>query len=81
MLISSSGLFIVIAALAFDALIGDPEWLWRRVGHPVTLIGAVIDALDRKFNHENQSPEQRKSEGINSTAILVVIAAAAGVVI
>jgi adenosylcobinamide-phosphate synthase len=81
MLISSSGLFIVIAALAFDALIGDPEWLWRRVGHPVTLVGALIDLLDRKFNHEDQSPEQRKSEGINSTAILIVIAAAAGALI
>jgi adenosylcobinamide-phosphate synthase len=80
-LISSSGLFIVIAALAFDALIGDPDWLWRRLGHPVSLIGALIDLLDRKFNHENQSPEQRKSEGINSTAILVVIALAVGALI
>jgi adenosylcobinamide-phosphate synthase len=80
-LISSSGLFIVIAALAFDALIGDPDWLWRRVGHPVSLIGALIDLLDRKFNHEDQSPEQRKSEGINSTAILVVIAIAVGALI
>jgi len=81
MLISSSGLFIVIAALMFDALIGDPEWLWRRVGHPVTLIGALIDTLDRKFNRGDQTPEQRRSEGINSTAILVVIAATVGVLI
>ena len=81
MLISGSGLFIVIAALAFDALIGDPDWLWRRIGHPVSLIGALIDLLDRKFNHDNHSPEQRKSEGINSTAILVVIAIAVGALI
>ena len=81
MLISGSGLFIVIAALAFDALIGDPDWLWRRIGHPVSLIGALIDLLDRKFNHDNHSPEQRKSEGINSTAILVVIAVAVGALI
>ena len=26
-------------ALAFDALIGDPDWLWRRLAHPVALIG------------------------------------------
>jgi adenosylcobinamide-phosphate synthase len=80
-LISASGLFIVITAVAFDALIGDPDWLWRRVRHPVSLIGALIDMLDRKFNHEDQSPEQRKSEGINSTAILVVIAATVGALI
>jgi adenosylcobinamide-phosphate synthase len=80
-LISSSGLFIVIAALAFDALIGDPDWLWRRIGHPVSLIGALIDLLDRKFNRDDEPPEQRKSEGINSTAILVLIAIAVGALI
>jgi adenosylcobinamide-phosphate synthase len=80
-LISGSGLFIVIAALAFDALIGDPDWLWRRVGHPVALIGAAIDTLDRRFNRDDQSPEQRRSAGIASTTILVVIAGAAGALI
>jgi adenosylcobinamide-phosphate synthase len=80
-LISSSGLFIVITALAFDALIGDPDWLWRRVGHPVSLIGALIDLLDRKFNRDDESSEQRKSEGINCTAILVLIAVIAGALI
>jgi len=80
-LISSSGLFIVIAALAFDALIGDPDWLWRRLGHPVALIGAGIEYLDRRFNKEDQSPEQRRSAGIASTVVLVVIAAAVGALI
>ena len=78
MLISGSGLFIVIAALAFDALIGDPDWLWRRFAHPVALIGALIDTLDVRFNRDNQSPQQRRSAGIASTAALVVIAGAAG---
>jgi adenosylcobinamide-phosphate synthase len=77
-LISSSGLFIVIAALAFDALIGDPDWLWRRLGHPVALIGAGIEYLDRRFNREDQSPQQRRSAGIASTAIMVVIAGSVG---
>ena len=81
MLISSSGLFIVIAALAFDALIGDPDWLWRRLGHPVALIGALIGTLDRRFNREDQSPQQRRSAGIASTVVLVVIAAAVGALI
>jgi adenosylcobinamide-phosphate synthase len=80
-LISSSGLFIVIAALAFDALIGDPDWLWRRLGHPVALIGALIGTLDRRFNREDQSPQQRRSAGIASTVVLVVIAAAVGALI
>ena len=78
MLISSSGLFIVIAALAFDALIGDPDWLWRRLRHPVALIGAGIEYLDRRFNKEDQSPQQRRSAGIASTVIMVVIAGSVG---
>jgi adenosylcobinamide-phosphate synthase len=80
-LISGSGLFIVIAALAFDALIGDPDWLWRRLGHPVALIGTLIDTLDRRFNREDQSPQQRRSAGIAGTAILVVVAGAVGALV
>jgi adenosylcobinamide-phosphate synthase len=77
-LISGSGFFIVIAALAFDALIGDPDWLWRRFSHPVALIGALIGMLDRRFNRDDQSPEQRRSAGIASMVALAVIAGAAG---
>jgi len=80
-LISGSGLFIVITALAFDALIGDPDWLWRRLGHPVALIGTLIDTLDVRFNKDDQSPQQRRSAGIASTAVLVVIAGAVGVLL
>ena len=81
MLISGSGLFIVIAALAFDALIGDPDWLWRRLAHPVTLIGALIGYLDRSFNREDRSPQQRKSAGIACTAVIVIIAGSVGALI
>jgi adenosylcobinamide-phosphate synthase len=80
-LISGSGFFIVVAALAFDALIGDPDWLWRRPGHPVAWIGALIGVLDRRFNREDQSQEQRKSAGIASTAAMVALSAAVGFLI
>jgi adenosylcobinamide-phosphate synthase len=80
-LISGGALFIVIAALAFDALIGDPDWLWRRLAHPVALIGALIDYLDRRFNREDRSPQQRKFAGIASTAVMVAIAGSVGALI
>jgi adenosylcobinamide-phosphate synthase len=41
---------VVALALLIDALVGDPAWLWRRTGHPVTWFGTVIDGLDRRFN-------------------------------
>ena len=31
----STTLFVVMMALAIDALGGDPDWLWRRAPHPV----------------------------------------------
>jgi len=70
-LISGNGLFIVVAALAFDALIGDPDWLWRRLGHPVAWIGGLIGVLDRRFNREDRSQQERKMAGIAGTAAMV----------
>lgn len=78
MLISGGAFFIVIAALAFDALIGDPDWLWRRLGHPVAWIGTLIGHLDRTLNRECWSQQQRKSAGIVSIAIIVAIAGLLG---
>jgi adenosylcobinamide-phosphate synthase len=80
-LISGSGFFIVIAALAFDALIGDPGWLWRRLGHPVAWIGAFIGVLDRWLNREDRTQQQRKLAGVAGTAAMVAISAAAGALI
>ncbi len=60
MLISGDTLFVVVAALAFDALIGDPDWLWRRLSHPVVLIGSSIGFLDRALNRETWSPRATK---------------------
>jgi adenosylcobinamide-phosphate synthase len=80
-LISGSGLFIVVAALGFDALIGDPDWLWRRLGHPVALIGALIGVLDRRLNREDRSQQQRKLAGIASTAAMVAVSVSVGVLV
>ncbi len=33
-------------ALIIDWWIGDPDWLWRRIKHPVARFGAVIDLFD-----------------------------------
>jgi adenosylcobinamide-phosphate synthase len=80
-LISHGAFFIVIGALAFDGLIGDPDWLWGRLPHPVTLIGALIGYLDRALNREGWSQQQRRSAGIASTAIIVAVAILVGLLI
>ena len=78
MLIWSDTLFVVIAALAFDALIGDPDWLWRRLSHPVAVIGSFIGLLDRSLNREAWSPAQRKFAGIIVVILLLAISALSG---
>jgi adenosylcobinamide-phosphate synthase len=80
-LISASGLYIVVAALAFDALIGDPDWLWRRLAHPVALFGAAIGWLDRTLNREGWSPQQRKGAGIASVILIVLMAGSIGLLL
>lgn len=69
-------LFLLLLALAFDAAIGDPDMLWRRVPHPVVLIGRVITLLERKWNRPDFPPVWKKEFG--AFALLVVVAAAAG---
>lgn len=72
---------VVVAALAFDALIGDPDWLWRRLPHPVVLIGSLIGFLDRTLNRENWSPPKRKSAGGGGVVLLVAISGLIGLCI
>src|SRR3954468_7902602 len=77
-LIWGDKLFVVAVALALDALIGDPDWIWRRLWHPVVVIGDFIGWLDRTLNHQQQAPEQRKRAGIAAVAVLVAGAVLVG---
>jgi adenosylcobinamide-phosphate synthase len=48
-----SNIEILLIALVLDALIGDPDWLWRKVPHPVAIMGKAIAVLDRRLNKGN----------------------------
>jgi adenosylcobinamide-phosphate synthase len=71
-------LFIALAALVFDALLGDPEWIWRRLAHPVVLIGGLIGFFDRNLNRDNWPKRGRKIAGVVSVILLVAISGLAG---
>ncbi len=40
----------MLLAMAIDALVGWPDALYRRIGHPVTWLGALIGGLERALN-------------------------------
>jgi adenosylcobinamide-phosphate synthase len=71
MLVHGDALFLVVVALLLDAIIGDPDWLWRRAPHPVVWIGNGIGWLERKLNREDWSKQARKFAGILTVVILV----------
>ncbi|MEO0428811.1 MAG: cobalamin biosynthesis protein, partial [Pseudomonadota bacterium] len=37
-------------ALVLDAVIGEPAPLWKRVPHPIVLMGRLVDVLDDGLN-------------------------------
>ena len=63
--------FILLAALALDALIGDPRWL----PHPVRLMGWLTGLLDRALNRERLGDAVRVLLG--GVAVLLVTGASA----
>ncbi|MEM0936921.1 MAG: adenosylcobinamide-phosphate synthase CbiB [Pseudomonadota bacterium] len=62
---------MMLVALVLDALIGWPDWLFRRIGHPVTWIGALIGALDGALNRPRWSTRARVRLGALTTLVCV----------
>ena len=66
--------FILLAALALDALIGDPRWL----PHPVRLMGWLTGLLDRALNRERLGVGVRVLLGGVAVVLVAGASAAAG---
>lgn len=62
----------MLIALGVDALIGWPDAVYRRIGHPVTWIGALISALETRWNSAGRG---RKARGVLACATVVCAAA------
>ena len=71
----------VVAALAVDAVVGDPPAVWRRLPHPVALFGRLIAALDRRLNDPAHSDRARRLRGVVALVALVAVAIAVGLVL
>ncbi|MDE2238628.1 MAG: cobalamin biosynthesis protein CobD [Rhodospirillales bacterium] len=62
----------MLLALGLDAAIGWPDALYRRIGHPVTWCGALVSALETRWNHGSDS--RRRLAGL-ATALLAILLA------
>jgi adenosylcobinamide-phosphate synthase len=72
---------LTFLAVLIEALVGYPDRLVGAIGHPVTWIGALIARLDAGLNCTGWSPPTRRIAGVVSLAIIVAVAAAAGLVV
>lgn len=67
---------MLAVALALDAALGEPDWLWRRVRHPIVAIGGAISWLDRSWNHG--SDRRRRILGVLAVTLWVGAAVVLG---
>ncbi len=60
---------LAFLSLLIERLVGYPDWLFQRIGHPVTWIGSLIALLDKKWNRQDDSFLRRKAMGLAALAI------------
>ena len=65
---------VMLLALGLEGLLGWPDALFNRIGHPVTWMGSLIAACDQRFNRDRATEMQRRLAGVG-----VVLALCAGV--
>ena len=65
---------ILPIALTLDALLGEPDWLWRRLPHPAVLLGRLVGFLDQRLNKGGH----RRAKGVLALVVLITIALTIG---
>jgi adenosylcobinamide-phosphate synthase len=58
---------IMVAAMVLDALLGEPDVLWKRAQHPAVLLGRLVGVLDKTLN----TGSARRARGVLAVALLV----------
>lgn len=72
MLVFPEALYLLFFALLLDGVLGDPDFLWRRLPHPVVLIGKSIGFLDHHLNRSSKAAVTRKLGGVLTLMLLIV---------
>ncbi|MEL6529506.1 MAG: adenosylcobinamide-phosphate synthase CbiB [Pseudomonadota bacterium] len=70
--------WLMLSALAIEAAMGWPDWLDRRIGHPVRWFGWVVSGLERAVNRDALSRLTLIMLGGIVTALLVTLAGSLG---
>lgn len=65
---------VALTALALDAALGWPAWLYARVGHPVGAFAWLIGLGETRLNRPERSAIFRKAGGVATLALIVALA-------
>ncbi|MCA1359772.1 cobalamin biosynthesis protein CobD [Bradyrhizobium sp. IC3069] len=68
----------MLVAMAVDALLGWPAWLFARIGHPVTWLGGLIAGIDTALNRASDPPALRRAAGVAGALAVIALSAALG---
>lgn len=69
-------LILLLIALIIDMYVGEATFVFRRVRHPVVIIGDAIAFLDHKLNRESRSDVDRAVRG--ALVVVLMVAACGG---
>jgi adenosylcobinamide-phosphate synthase len=69
----SVNLPILAAAIAIEAAVGYPGFVYSVLGHPVTWIGRLLDRLEACLNRPAWPPSMRRLAGMATLAIVLLI--------
>ncbi|MEM9043884.1 MAG: adenosylcobinamide-phosphate synthase CbiB [Pseudomonadota bacterium] len=61
-------------ALLLDAALGEPDWMWRRLPHPVVVMGRAIGWWERRLNRG----AYRQFKGTVMLGLLITVAGGVG---
>lgn len=75
---AAASLPLLPIALVLDAYLGGMGPLFRRVPHPVVLVGHAVDWFDAKLNRPNRGTYDRRLRGLLTVVLLCAAAWAAG---
>lgn len=76
-----SAVALMLSGWTVEATIGWPDWLCRKIGHPVTWFGFLVRRFDKLLNRPERPHPVRYVMGAITTGLLVSLAAGLGYLI
>ena len=65
---------LMLGAFLVEAVCGWPDWLYRRIRHPVVWVGNLISALEVTLNLDRFTLTVRRALGMLTTLVVVTVA-------